>query len=343
MGLEILLHIGRHKSGTSSLQAYLNSQDLLHRAQGVVYPLAGRSLERHGRLTRQIAHHPLALSFLDKDQITARAYQQQVLSELRAELPRDCRVIFSSESFGNLIQAEQIERLQAFLGELKPDHVSVFAYVREFLDFISSGFRQRVQNSTDLFALSEYAPLRNRHYSLSNWLEAWSRVGTLVCRRFSRDALIDGDVIADFCLHAGLDLHHHLPRSEQNPSIGGNLLFLKCALNRLGRHHPSLYNLMGEQAALQPAYRRPFPISAADAEQIRAGSCWNITLEQLFGSFRMPTFAAMPPCPDLGTLEADLEQFGPLLSLVGTQPHELVALTRESCDWFTPFPNHQQP
>ncbi len=341
MGLEIILHIGRHKSGTSSLQAYLNRQEEHYQTQGVFYPHAGRTLHRNGRLTKQIAHHPLAQSFLGNDPIADRALQQQVLNDLRAELPRHGRVIFSSESFGNLIQPEQIQALQSFLHLLKPDQITVFAYVREYVDFISSGFRQRVQNCNDLFALSEYAPLRNTHYSLANWVNIWGTIGTLMCRRFSRDALIDGDVIADFCLHAGIDLHHGSVRYEQNPSIGGNLLFLKCALNRLGRYHPGLYTQMGLQAALDPVDSRPFPISVADTHRLRTDSSWNRTLEHLFGPFQMKTFATLDPCPDGGKLEADLERFAPLLRLAETRPEEILSLTDEGFNWFRPFPHDE--
>lgn len=336
MGLEILLHIGRHKSGTSSLQSYLHGQADHYRSQGVHYPRAGRTLLRKGRPVTQIAHHQLAHSFLDSDPERAKALQTQVLGMLRAELPRHGRVILSSESFGNLLHPQQILAVRTFLDALEPERITVFAYVREYLDYIVSGYRQRVQNSHDLVALSDFSLLRSRRYSLEFWLEAWRSVGTLVCRRFAREALLNGDVVTDFCLHAGLDLHHGAALAERNPSIGGNLLFVKCALNLLGVSHPSLYARLGEQAVLDPAYRRPFPITEASARLVRERCDWNSTMEQLFGAFALPGFDTYPSCPERLALEDDLAGWAPLLDLVDVAPERIRGLMDQGEAWFQP-------
>ncbi len=245
-------------------------------------------------------------------------------------------MILSSETFGNFHQPQQILAVRTFLEALEPERITVFAYVREYLDYIVSGYRQRVQNSHDLVALSDYPLLRSRRYSLEFWLEAWRSVGTLVCRRFAREALLKGDVVADFCLHAGLDLHHGAPRGERNPSIGGNLLFMKCALNRLGVSHPSLYAWLGEQAALDPAYRRPFPITEASARLVRERCDWNQTMEQLFGAFALPGFDTYPNCPERSALEDDLARWAPLLDLVKVAPDRIRGLMDVGEAWFQP-------
>lgn len=338
MGLEIILHIGRHKSGTSSLQAYLHQQTDRYHGQGILYPRAGRTVVRRGKPVLQIAHHQLALSFLDADRIGAEARQRLWLDELRRELVGQRRMILSSESFGNMVQERQIRALKVFLEELQPERIVVVAYLREYLDYINSGYRQRIQNSGDLVRLADYPLLRIRGYSLAAWLAAWRSLGAMICRHFSREALHQGDVIADFCLHAAIDHHSVSEKMDHNPSIGGNLLFLKCALNHLARHRTDLYTRLAEHACRNAAYRLPLAISADAARRIRASSDWNTTMENLFGSFPLPNFECLPACPEPATLEEDLNTWSPLLESIGTDRQEIVALIPNAATWFRPYP-----
>lgn len=340
MGLEIILHVGRHKSGTSSLQAYLHQRADACSAERILYPRAGRTVLCNGQPVTQVAHHALAQSFLDADRRAAGARQRQWLEELRTELHGHDRLIFSSEAFGNLVQPHQIEGVRAFLNALQPERITVVAYLREYLDYINSGYRQRVQSSGDLVALAEYPLLRYHRYSLAAWLAAWRSVGDLRCRRFAREILHQGDVVADFCLQAGLHYQAGVVPEDRNPSIGGNLLFLKCSLNHLGRRHPDLYGLLGAQAALQSAYRRPLAISDAAASRIREQNDWNRTLQGLFGPVPLPSFDQLPSCPEPSALQADLESWQPLLQLTGTRPEEIEALIGAAAAWFEPFPDH---
>lgn len=341
MGFEIILHIGRHKSGTSSLQNYLHQHAGIYSSQGTLYPQACRRVRRGDRIVLQMAHHALALSFQNTDRNTAEEQRRQWLGELRKELTGHQRLILSSETFGNFLKRDQIQPLRAFLEALGPERITVIVYLREYLDYINSGYRQRIQNSGDLIALSEYPLLRNPRYSLAAWLAAWQSVGTVVCRHFNRNTLHQGDVVADFCFHTDLEHHHGVYESDRNPSIGGNLLFLKCALNFLGRHRADLYEELGEYAARDPAHRSPLGISKEVALRIREGSDWNTTLNEYFGEVPLPSFENLPPCPEHSTLENDLDSWATLLQRAETVRSEIEALITKADDWFQPYSDHR--
>ncbi|WP_428929912.1 hypothetical protein [Marinibacterium sp. SX1] len=293
MSREIVLHIGRHKSGTSSLQHFLGSRrDYLDRL-GVLYPRTGSA--------NRIAHHAIA------DACNARKTGPEALAPIiegiRAEMgPQHHMVLLSSEAFQNL---DDLARLAALVEGLGIERIRIVCYVREHLDYAISGFRQMVQNQPGFMTFETYA---KRFRDPEIFIARWQALGELTLKWYDREKLLNGDVIADFCALVGFE-PGEIPDGDRNPSIGGNLLAYKMAANKLGlgtAGYDALRGLASDHAAFRSAFRIP----DAAAEALRARSAYNARLTGLLGEIRMKSWADSPALPDVDRIDDDLELIG---------------------------------
>jgi len=219
----LILHIGRHKSGTSSLQHFLaGNRDWLSQ-KGILYPHAG--------CNNRIAHHELALQC--NSRLSDGSGIDGILAGLKAELaPHHERILLSSEAFQNLTDLSRLKDACSAMGlgsGLSLSHIQIVCYVREHLDYAMSGFRQLVQSQTVFVTFDQYA---HRFGDMAPFLHRWQNFGNLSVAWFDRNTLKNGDVVADFCERISIN-PTDIPSSNKNPSIGGNLLVYKLAANRL--------------------------------------------------------------------------------------------------------------
>ncbi len=241
---ELLLHIGRHKTGTSSLQRFLHEQAPALRRAGVDYPVIGRG--------RKIAHHDLALACnpqrrgeLDPEQSAAQLRELAALIE--ANRSAGVTTLLSSEAFQNA-KPKAVARQ---IGH----PARILVYLRNQAEYVVSSYAQAVQNQLISVSLEEYEA---RHFKVdyAAFLGAWSRVfgeQSLTTRVYARPRLAGGDVIADFLqllpVDRGDPLHALAPEAQRvNASIGGAFLEFKRRLNAVGFQSviapPELYRLL---------------------------------------------------------------------------------------------------
>jgi len=219
---KVFLHIGLNKTGTSSLQDFfsMNAAALLSR-EGLIYPRAGRDTT---------AHHPLSMwakATAAGDLKAAPALGDTLLSEIRGA----SKVVISSEDF-HTHGAKSVE----YLARLLAGHdVRVVLYLREHVAYLASWYQQNVQATHlscafDSFCYFTRKPL---HKIAESWAQAFGRDKVTV-RLYDRAALDGGDIVQDFAGIVGLqgDLASYGRKPyESNPSITGNLLFIKRLLN----------------------------------------------------------------------------------------------------------------
>lgn len=313
---QIILHIGRHKSGTSSLQHYLGAHRAELSAQGILYPRAGSD--------NHIAHHALARACnarqSDGSELT------RIADGINTELdPHHERILLSSEAFQNI---RNLDRLSTLIARFGAPEVQVICYVREHLDYAISGFRQMIQNQTRFTPFERYVQGLN---AMGPFVRRWSELGTLALKWYNRADLKNGDVIADFCDQAGI-AHGDIPKGDMNPSIGGNLLVYKLAANHLDMgalSYKDLRNLASEHAR----FRAPFHISDAAAARLRADSAYNRSLTRHLGEVELKSWARHAPLPETDTITEDLA-----LILPGSDPKNRAPLTQAmqtAAPWFT--------
>ena len=224
----IYLHIGRHKSGTSSIQNFIcNNRDLFNNYD-LYYPKAG---------IRGIAHHDLAGLFrhsLVKSEIDKKnAIESALIEQLHEEIDQQEKdVLISSEDFQNsnpeLIKA-------AFEGY----EVIVLIYIRNQIDYVASAYAQKVWATNYCCSMEEYFNSSfNGDYLtfLKKWNLAFN--GNVRVRKFSRESLHKKDIVADlfYCMLEKKDeklLARLLERehTDSSPSLTSELLSFKLLLN----------------------------------------------------------------------------------------------------------------
>ncbi|HSV68815.1 MAG TPA: hypothetical protein VLI72_01785 [Methylibium sp.] len=260
---DFVLHIGRHKTGTSSLQHFLHLNRERLVAQGWYYPQAGLA---------PVAHHDIA-RFLHMKQrkllpLPERERLAQTVRALAKEVAgRREPVLLSSEAFQNC-------QPQWVATRFAPGSTRVIVYIREQVDYLVSSYQQKVHATNYAESLHDYAAQVVVNYDA--FLTRWERVfgaDRITVRPYSRERLRSGDIVADFAEVLGLDLAagFERPAEDQNPSIGGALLELKRCLNRCSgeaRTPRALYKAFSELAAGDAAQRRKPVLDPAVAAEI---------------------------------------------------------------------------
>ncbi len=257
-----ILHIGRHKSGTSALQKALHKNyDALYK-RGFLYPKKCRSEPAHHRISSHFL--PLGRKHFPKPQ-TRRA-----MRALRAEVDAfDGKVILSSEGFQNCPP-------NALTALCPPQQTQIVVYLREQYTYAQSAYSQAVQGGKNPKTFEEYLEGFNANYI--NFLKKWKtqfKPKQLSVRIYDRSQLKNGDIIDDFLSTCGVDLAEiKKPSADPNVSIGGPLLEFKRAINTLQIPQSELakvkaYRVLAQVARSDPQYRAKPTASESTIEQFR--------------------------------------------------------------------------
>lgn len=219
--IDVILHIGRHKTGTSSLQVFLDRNTELLNEHGYIYPRM---------IYRGNAHHPLGESL--KRSITDRMsvpeirelthhYRRKIV---RRFLHKRKKLIFSSESFQNCDPKviRQVFNSERF-------NVKVICYFRDQVSYYCSAYNQKVHANIFSADVADFGFDGDYISFTDEWTAEFDH---LECRVFDRSQLYKGDVVTDFCHHV-LGIQASLPDKEQsNPSLTNRLLAFKLLLNK---------------------------------------------------------------------------------------------------------------
>lgn len=244
--MRIILHVGINKTGTSSLQSFLSiNADNLAR-HGWVYPQAGLT---------GAAHHGLAAA-------AERGVEdlRKMVKSMEAEAAGKTGVILSSEA---LHDTRYVGRLhQAFSGH----DVEVVIFLRDYLDYLSSWYREDVQSSALCSDFENYAVLKRKNYIsiLRRWAKFFG-AENLHIRDYNRDTLLNRSSIDEVMIGIlGIDDIDSWNKQgyENNPSVSGNLLFFKRIINNyLSRKEATMFNdQITDLAKSDPSFRSPMRI-----------------------------------------------------------------------------------
>lgn len=314
--MEIILHIGRHKSGTSSLQEFLRNKEALLGDRGVLYPKSGRF--------RSVAHHDLAKAC--NPRIGSRDSALEIARNIRDELrPHHDKIILSSEAFQNV---REVSTLKEVLEEIAPrSTVQVVCYVREHVDYAVSSLKQMIQNQTRFASLSDHT---SAFKDPTKFLNLWRSVGDLSLRWYHRSLLKDGDIIADFADQVGLGIAAE-QLSDMNPSIGGNLLICKMAMNRLDVQGLQ-YGRARDLATEERRYRQEFFIDDAAVARARANSRYNPVFFRELGEPPLRSWAQFQAFPDVDNLREDIAR---ILGGLALDEDAIAREAAQSASWLT--------
>lgn len=290
----ILLHIGMHKTGTTSIQAGLAGFSDGHtRYAQLMRP--NHSVDLITLFSERAADHP-HFARLGAAGRQAVARQRAPLDQrLAAELATPERVlIFSGEALPFLNEAE----LAAMRDRLRAaaDEVRCLAYLREPAGFASSAFQQRVKGGGTRFDIS--APkYRDRFERFLNVFGP----DKVDFAAFAPERFPDGCIVTDFCTRVGID-PAGIDKRRTNEAMSAEVVALLLGWNAEGV--PGTGNPARVTArvrlieALRGAFPGKFRFDAATVQEAidRADCAW---VEGVAG-FALPASAPAPTAGDTG-------------------------------------------
>jgi hypothetical protein len=300
MKKQALVHLGLHKSGTSTVQQALSrSYDAL-KARGILYPISGRRRDGGGL---RPAHHQLALQMNPRKRSNTDELGQ-IVRELAHEVAPYDRVLLSSEGLGPLPD------YNALRDALPNYDLTALIYVRELGDYALSAYAQKVQSESATLSFDAF--LDQFRPNLAKRIDTWQRhFDRVILRPFAPSLLDGGDLVADFCHNADLDPTLLTAVERQNPTISGNLLCFKLMVNQVSPQQIGGYKALRLLAQSDPRFTGKFQVSDDVLDRYRAHnfSSYGQVLQNLFPAMPLRSFADAPPLFQPDNWARDLEYF----------------------------------
>ena len=243
----LYLHIGTGKTGTTSIQTFLELNREALRKRGVVVPVSpGR--RNHLRLTPYALNDGVidntrrARGLLRPDQVAHfRERFAQRFREEAATWTDGHTVIMSSEQMTRLSQPEEIARLRALLSFATKTFIVV--YFRRQDEYFVSEYSQLIKGGRGIALDGALKHIKkqvyNYHAFLQNWADAFGKENIIV-RPFERSQMVGGDAVQDFASVVGLDgLSEYVLPPRRNLSLDVHTVEY---LRRLNPHIPRFVN-----------------------------------------------------------------------------------------------------
>lgn len=240
--VDVVLHVGSGKTGTSSVQSFLKANRARLARKGVLYPLTpGRA--RHVQLgfyikTEEELQH--TVEWRRADLGTLAEFRARFRADLVEEI-RDSgasRVIFSDEAL-YAARDDALKRLRGLTDRVARE-VTVVVYLRRQDDHLVSRYQQSIKTGA-IRRLDEFARLDHTGiYDYETRLARFRRLlrpDALVVRRFEPARFGEGGLYQDFLTAAGVQVpaKRLKPVESQNESLDADSVeFLRlCNLYRV--------------------------------------------------------------------------------------------------------------
>jgi hypothetical protein len=251
--LDLYLHIGTEKTGTTSLQEFLRLNRGRLRARGVQYPklpgpgnqiaLSTAALED---VQRSVAHIFDLLSLAD-----IAAFREQVsttLSEAFTGSTSRIAILSNEHCSSRLLSGAEVQTLHDML---RPyfDRMFIVVYLRRQDEFLLSTYSTAVKTGLRWpLALPPVDSKRDRRYDYWKLLSRWAGVfgrDAMICRRFDRSTLKGGDIVEDFLETIGLenDPAFEVPPNQNESLDAVSLEFLRLMNGYIGSRGPLRFRL----------------------------------------------------------------------------------------------------
>jgi hypothetical protein len=188
----IHVHIGPHKTGSTSIQSFMLLHEGVLAAQGVHYPDVGRN--------RSGGHYGLKAEVRDRESSLPGWAELGALDAASAQ----SQFVVSCEGF-EYLNAHQIGSIAE---RLRGRQVKVIGYFREYGGLVQSQYLQlsRICRNVDDFDtfFDRYLDDNERLFTrFERWADAFGWANVRV-RHFDRSHLVGGDVVEDFLRQIGV-------------------------------------------------------------------------------------------------------------------------------------------
>ena len=209
----IVIHIGLPKSGSTSIQSFLTTNEGELRRLSIDFLRVGRvPRKQHFNIAHELKG--------TKDKFDRKL---GTVSEIRKYISRcvENTVVLSSESF-EWVPEKRIQYLREQFSGLGRD-IRIIVYIRLLEKLVPSSYSQKVRHGYSTYDFDEFFEIRMRE-PRTNYFESIRRWGevfgweNLRVRLLDPRYLLNGDLIDDFLDAAGLDLS--APRLRRLPKLG---------------------------------------------------------------------------------------------------------------------------
>ena len=227
------MHIGTEKTGTSSVQNFFAENREFLARKGILYP------ETPGRKN----HTGLATAAQDISENSALRkihglLDRQSVEEFRRKLIVGLESEYRSRAFKTVIMSGehcssrllQDEEVQWLRNILSPhfDRIKIVTYLRRQDDYLLSTYSTSLKSGgTARLTLPSQHRVEAR-YDYWPFLSRWARIfgrDAMICRKFERTTLLDGDIVADFLSAVGIDLDPAFEKPEDvNEALDAEML-----------------------------------------------------------------------------------------------------------------------
>ncbi len=230
--LKLIIHVGTPKTGTTSIQTYLDKKQLKLRKKGILYPHNIKSLKNPTAPKHQWFEKNLVSTRLD--------HFLENFKNIMAQVNEDTHtIILSSEGIYNYWWNFSDESKDLLCELSKLFDVKVWVWFREPLAFIESYYKQCIRNPQ-----LENNPCYGKNLSFADMLDIewfaqhldYQGFVTECQALFGKNNILvfkyEGDVVQDVIKQLGLDTPHDNPTPRQNQSLNSASIALLRTINR---------------------------------------------------------------------------------------------------------------
>ena len=188
--MEYVLHIGMMKTGSTSLQnAFFDNREVLLR-HGVIYPGTGLGAEDETNTHVRHCKLRILLNGRSPEQIDM---PEDWVERFRKETGDGCVCVISDEELFRISESELL------LSLFPCGQTRVVIYLREPVTHVASRYANQVRVGNLSMGIQSFA--KYAHWSNISILDKWSKIygqENIVLRRYDREYLLGGDIVADF-------------------------------------------------------------------------------------------------------------------------------------------------
>ncbi len=230
--LKLIIHAGTPKTGTTSIQTYLDKKQRKLRGKGILYPHNLESIDNPNAPKHQWFEKNLVTTHLEYFLENFKNIISQVKQETHT-------IILSSEGIYNYWW-DFPDESKAFLSELgKLFDIEIWVWFREPLDFIENYYKQCIRNPQ-----IENNPCYGKDLSFAEMLEIkWfsqhldyqgfvTECQTLFGKNNVSTFKYEGDVVQEVIHKLGLATPHDNPTPRYNHSLNSASIAMLRTINR---------------------------------------------------------------------------------------------------------------
>lgn len=235
-----VIHIGTFKTGSTSIQYFLDQNRNLLKEGGYFVPQSLGAPNHHGLAVYALSYREVTglIRFLQLEERDAREqaranFVRMLSEEMQALDSKTHTVLFSNEHLSGLNTVGEIKTLRDLLAP-HFDEFKILVYLRRQDQRIISDYTQKVRDGyTKPLDILNYEPAESTDYFsfIAKWAEVFGEEA-IAPRIFARQNFQNGDLIDDFCLAAEIPIQTDFERpASENTGLSHKATQFLRAIN----------------------------------------------------------------------------------------------------------------